>query len=136
MMLFMLAMACSPVIPNLADAGGGDDDSALPGGGGTDGSGGDLVPDEEVEELPGVATDSDILFQDDLIQEFYLEISESGLDDLARDPYEYTEATLVFQGVSYGPIGIRTKGENSWRPFRGRAGLDQSVRGRSGPLPG
>lgn len=118
MMLFMLAMACSPVIPNLADAGGGDDDSALPGGGGTDGSGGDLVPDEEVEELPGVATDSDILFQDDLIQEFYLEISESGLDDLARDPYEYTEATLVFQGISYGPIGIRTKGENSWRPFR------------------
>ena len=49
MMLFMLAMACSPVIPNLADPGGGDDDSALPGGGGTDGSGGGLVPDEEVD---------------------------------------------------------------------------------------
>jgi spore coat protein CotH len=113
MILLLLSLACSPAIPLLAQPSDVADDSA-----GSAGGGGDLVPDDEVEELPGVATDSDILFQDDLIQEFYLEISDESLDDLARDPYEYTEATLVFQGVSYGPIAIRTKGENSWRPFR------------------
>lgn len=115
-LLLLLTLGCSPAIPTLANSGGGGGGD----GGGTGGSstGGDVVPDDDIEDLPGVATDSDILFQDDLIQEFYLEISDDGLDDLRRDPYEYTEATLVFQGVSYGPIAIRTKGENSWRPFR------------------
>ena len=117
--LLVLALGCSPAIPTLANSGTGSGDASGTGGGsGSGGTGGDVVPDDDVEDLPGVATDSDILFQDDLIQEFYLEISDDALDDLRRDPYEYTEATLVFQGVSYGPIGIRTKGENSWRPFR------------------
>ena len=62
-------MACSPVIPNLADAGGDDDRPCRAAVVPT--APADLVPDEEVEELPGVATDSDILFQDDLIEEFW-----------------------------------------------------------------
>ena len=120
--LLLLTLGCSPAIPTLANPdgpGGGDASGSGDGSGG--GTGGDVVPDDEIETLPGVATDSDILFQDDLIQEFYLEISAAGLDDLRSDPYEYTEATLVFEGVSYGPIGIRTKGENSWRPFRDKS---------------
>lgn len=115
--LLLTALACSPVIPDLAEPGTAADDTAEPGGPGNAGDGA-LVPDDEIENLEGVATDSDILFQDDVIQEFYLEISDAGLSDLRSDPYEYTEATLVFQGVEYGPVGIRTKGENSWRPFR------------------
>jgi spore coat protein CotH len=74
--------------------------------------------DPDTESISGFAEiDSADLFNEDRIPEFYLEMSDDALTDLRREPYEYTEATLVYEGRRYGPIGIRTKGENSWRPF-------------------
>ena len=77
-----------------------------------------LEGDSDVEAVEGFAeVDSESLFDEDRLPEFYLELSDEALEDLRRSPYEYTQATLTYEGRRYGPIGIRTKGENSWRPF-------------------
>jgi hypothetical protein len=121
-LLFLLTLACSPSVGSVGtiddedtDAGGGGGDDG--GGDGGDDGGGGWQQDDDIEDLPGIATDSDALFDDDVMPEFHLELSGQALRDLRDNPYEYTEATLTFQDVEYGPIAIRTKGENSWRPF-------------------
>ncbi|HCH65741.1 MAG: hypothetical protein CL927_01440 [Deltaproteobacteria bacterium] len=77
-----------------------------------------LDEDSQTEGVTGfTAITSDELFDESRIPEFYLELSDAALADLRRDPYEYTEAVMIYEGRRYGPIGIRTKGENSWRPF-------------------
>ncbi len=78
----------------------------------------EMGQDASVEDVAGLPSDSDVLYDEDTLQEFYLYLSDAALQDLQSNPYEYTEATMTWRGRSYGPIGIRTKGENSWRPFR------------------
>lgn len=78
----------------------------------------ELEADPDTESVSGrPELTSEELFSEDRLPEFYLELSDDALSDLRREPYEYTEATLVYDGQRYGPIGIRTKGQNSWRPF-------------------
>ena len=84
---------------------------------------GDPLIDDRVESVAGWTADSSVLFNEDEIPVFELRLSDDAIDDLADDPYEYTEATFVWQGREYGPIGVRTKGENSWRPFREKSSL-------------
>jgi hypothetical protein len=75
--------------------------------------------DNSVDGVSGLPSfTSEVLFDEDQLPKFYLEISDDSLRSLANDPYEYTEATVTWEGRRFGPIGIRTKGENSWRPFR------------------
>jgi spore coat protein CotH len=73
--------------------------------------------------IPGLTNDSDVLFSGETLPVFELTLSDEAISDLRREPYEYTEATLTFEGIEYGPIGIRTKGENSWRPFSQKSSL-------------
>jgi len=110
----MAALACTP--PTSSDkTGGGGDDGSNPVSGPTVW---EAEGDPDTESVSGFADfTSEVLFNEDELPEFHLELSDDALRDLQRDPYEYTEATLVWQGRRYGPIGIRTKGENSWRPF-------------------
>lgn len=114
MSIFLMMLACQPVEAFLtvaqSDAPNAEDDA-----------GWRVESDDELEYLPGISTSSDALFQDDEIPVFYLEMSDSALQDLEDEPYEYTEASMTFEGVRYGPIAIRTKGENSWRPFRDKS---------------
>ena len=112
----VLLVACAP------NTGSDDDkDSSSPPGGSDPVIGPTtwaLEGDDDTESIEGYGeVDSESLFDEDRLPEFYLELSDDALDDLRRDPYEYTEAALVYEGRRYGPIGIRTKGENSWRPF-------------------
>ena len=118
-----------------ADGAGGSDGSGgsdgvdgsdgADGADGSDGADGATGPstDTGVEGVTGPATDSAALFDEARIPAFYLTVSDAARGSLAREPYEYVEATLTFEGVSYGPIGLRTKGENSWRPFNEKASL-------------
>ena len=79
---------------------------------------GSLEEDTQVEGVTGFGEiTSEELFDESRIPEFYLELTDEALTDLRREPYEYTEAVFIYEGRRYGPIGIRTKGENSWRPF-------------------
>ena len=118
MLLPLLGMvACSP--PAVSDKPGSGSEVTGPGGSGGDGpTVWEAEADNDTENVSGFADfTSDVLFDESELQKFYLELSDDALDDLRREPYEYTEATLVWEGRRYGPIGIRTKGENSWRPF-------------------
>jgi spore coat protein CotH len=79
---------------------------------------GALAGDDGTEYVSGFEDfTSEALFDESRLPEFRLEMTDEALNDLRRDPYEYTEAVLVYEGRRYGPIAIRTKGENSWRPF-------------------
>lgn len=99
--------------------GDGDDGGSSDGGdGSSDGGDGGPIADDGPEYVGGMNLDSDQLWNEDELPVFELTISDASLDNLASDPYEYTEASLTWGGREYGPIGIRTKGENSWRPFR------------------
>jgi spore coat protein CotH len=120
------AVACAPTVPydvdeDTAEADADTDtDTDVDVDTDTDGI---LDTDDEIEDLEGVVSDSDALFQDDVIPVFYLELTSENYDSLASDPYEYTPVTMIFEGVTYGPVGLRTKGENSWRPFRQKSSL-------------
>ncbi len=127
LLLLGLLAACSPsagVGKALSDAvddsgsDGADGGDGADGSDGADGGDGGPIADGDTESVAGRSLDSDQLFVEDELPVFELRISDASLDSLASDPYEYTEATLVWEGQEYGPIGIRTKGENSWRPFR------------------
>lgn len=84
---------------------------------------GDPEQDDELESVTGWVSDSSVLFDESQIPVFELLLSDESIDNLLDEPYEYTEATFVWNGVEYGPIGVRTKGENSWRPFNQKSSL-------------
>ena len=106
-----------------ADGMDGGADGMDGGADGVDGGANSPSPDPEVEGVTGPPTNSDELFDESTIPAFYLTVSDGSRASLLRDPYTYVEATLTFEGVSYGPIGLRTKGENSWRPFNEKSSL-------------
>jgi spore coat protein CotH len=119
MLALLIALSCAPV------SGSGeissDDPAAV---GDTDGSDSTtevvLATDTGTDSVTGQGgppTDSEVLFDEASLPVFELTVSDDALQDLADQPYEWTTASLTHDGRTYGPIGIRTKGENSWRPF-------------------
>ncbi|MFT4978915.1 MAG: spore coat protein CotH [Myxococcota bacterium] len=87
--------------------------------------------DSGIESIVGDGTDTDTdtdltsedLFDESTIPKLYLEMSSDSIAALIDEPYEYVQATFSWRDVSYGPIGVRTKGENSWRPFDEKTSL-------------
>lgn len=137
-LLLMMTVGCAPSVPQslikdtgLTEPGGADGAADGSGDGAADGSGdgGDggwadsPATDPSTESVTGPSVDSEALFDEARLPEFYLTITAEARTSLAREPYEYVEATLDFEGVTYGPIGLRTKGENSWRPFNQKSSL-------------
>jgi len=145
-LLSLLCMGCSPTVPSVlikgeVDTGGstgsdggsdgssdGADGSTDGADGGTDGSdGAGYVEDGEVETVPGMEDDDELLFDESRIPEFYITLSDASIAVLESegqwDDHQYVEAMLTFEGVTYGPIGLRMKGENSWRPFNRKSSL-------------
>lgn len=131
----IFALGCAPSVPesDKEPVAGGEDGGSADGAGGADGSGSDggadgawaegPSVDEGTESVAGPSTDSEELFDEARLPEFYLTITADARNSLAREPYEYVEAMLEFEGQTYGPIGLRTKGENSWRPFSQKSSL-------------
>jgi len=54
---------------------------------------------------------------------FDLELSEDALDDLAREPREYTQGTFSYRGQVLAGIGVRLKGEASFRDMDDKPGF-------------
>lgn len=128
---FVLLCACSPVQVVLPPGGGSDKDTPPID---TVDTSDDVdtadtpQPDTGIESVPGGdgALDdgnSDVLFTDDMIPVFEITISAENAAALGESPYEYVEASLTYNEITYGPIGLRTKGENSWRPFDEKSSL-------------
>jgi len=109
----LLAMACTPGSVSFEAP----DDSKTPA------APGELLSDDDVERLDGPSSDSAVLFDQSQIPQIGLELSDSSWRSLINDPYEYVEGYFIYEGVRYGPIGVRTKGENSWRPINQKSSL-------------
>ena len=115
--------ACAPVSL--------DDGDALPprpargDGGATDDPGeGDVhvLTDPEVhvdaEEVPGVPVDddTDALFAISGVREIALTLDKDSVRDMQRNPREYTDATMAFDGGSW-VVGVALKGNSSYQEF-------------------
>ncbi len=60
---------------------------------------------------------SDELYALHNLPRFDLQLSEAALDDLQDEPREYTRGTLRYRGQVIPDIGVRLKGEFSFRPI-------------------
>lgn len=72
-------------------------------------------PADAAVQPPSLAGDSDPFYADGSVLELGLELSEASLTALANDPREWAEGALVYEGKRYGPVGVRIKGESSYR---------------------
>jgi hypothetical protein len=53
----------------------------------------------------------------DLQPQFDLQISDAGIASLRAAPATWVQATLTFEGRTYGPIGVNLKGTSSFQPI-------------------
>ncbi len=77
------------------------------------------------ETLPGVDDPEPgaALFDESSVPTITLEIPESSMQALRNDPRTYAPATFIHDGVTLEPIGVRTKGNNSWQAIDDRPAL-------------
>ncbi len=64
---------------------------------------------------PLLEGDSDAFYADGAVQAVGLELSDEALAALQDDPRTWVEAVFVYEGERYGPVGVRIKGESSYR---------------------
>jgi hypothetical protein len=55
--------------------------------------------------------------------ELELVVEPDAVAALEARPREWAPATIVWQGQSYGPVGVRIKGQNSFQPFSAKPSL-------------
>jgi CotH kinase protein/Lamin Tail Domain len=75
------------------------------------------------ESIPAAGDVSDRVLGYDLIPEFDLQISDANIASLRADPQTWVQATLVYQGRAYGPVGVNLKGTSSFQPIDGKPGF-------------
>jgi len=63
----------------------------------------------------------------DRLPELGIIVSPSGIAALEAEPFVYVPASLVFEGRTYGPVGLRLKGQNSFQPFSQKPSLRINV---------
>ena len=61
-------------------------------------------------------TSEDILGYD-TIPEIGLQLDPGAMDALRDKPREWVKGYLIYDGVTYGPVGVRLKGQNSFQPI-------------------
>ena len=79
------------------------------------------------ESIPDAGDVSDRVLGYDLIPQFDLQITDDNIASLRADPQTYVQATLVFQGRSYGPVGVNLKGTSSFQPIDQKPGFRINV---------
>jgi hypothetical protein len=109
---------------------------ASPGEQNPDGAGAPVPPedpDAAPEEVPAAGDLTERILGDDVMPEIGLVIPPDSAAALEEQPYEYVPATLVYDGRSYGPVGLHLKGQNSFLPLSEKAAfrinIDEYVAG-------
>jgi hypothetical protein len=80
-----------------------------------DGDPGD--PAGDPEDVPAAGDVSERLLGSDAFPSLELEIPPESEDSLRAMPRVWAPATIVYEGRPYGPVGVRLKGNNSFRPY-------------------
>jgi hypothetical protein len=75
------------------------------------------VPTAPPEAVPACGDLSEEILGYDEMPELALEVPPASVTALQNQPLVYVPAHLVFRGRTYGPVGIRLKGGNSFQPF-------------------
>ena len=70
---------------------------------------------------------SDRVLGYDLIPQFDLEISDDNIASLRAAPATWVQASLVYEGRSYGPVGVNLKGTSSFQPIDGKPGFRVNI---------
>lgn len=70
---------------------------------------------------------SDELYDLNAMPELELVLEPDAVAALEANPREYVEASIVWQGQTYGPVGVRVKGQNSFQPFSQKPSLRINV---------
>ena len=79
------------------------------------------------EAVPAAGDMSDRVLGYDLVPQFDLEISDDNIASLRAAPATWVQAMLVYQGRSYGPVGVNLKGTSSFQPIDGKPGFRVNV---------
>ena len=69
------------------------------------------------EAVPAAGDMSDRVLGYDLIPQFDLQISGDNIASLRAAPDTWVQATLVYEGRSFGPVGVNLKGTSSFQPI-------------------
>lgn len=89
-------------------------------------------PVHEPWEDPG---ESEQFLGYEVLPELELQLEPDAIAALAASPREYVPGTIVYQGRSFGPVGVRLKGQNSFQPIDQkpsfRINVDEYVEGVS-----
>lgn len=69
------------------------------------------------EGVPEAGDLSELILGFDEVPAIGLSVSAADAAKLLAMPFEYVPAYIIYDGRSYGPIGLRCKGSNSFEPF-------------------
>ncbi len=103
------------VTPNLANGAG----AGQPMGLDVDGS----AP----ETVPPAGDLTELILGYDVLPELALVVSDESAASLLANPTVDVPAQLVFSGRTYGPVGLRLKGQNSFQPFDAKPSMRINV---------
>ncbi len=99
---------------------------ATPGAANPAGSGAPVGPEvtsAPAEQAPAAGDLSERILGYDRIPELELVLSPGAIVALGSAPYTDVPGHIVFDGRSYGPVGVRLKGQNSFEPITAKPSL-------------
>jgi hypothetical protein len=79
------------------------------------------------EAVPAAGDMSDRVLGYDLVPQLDLEISPDAIASLRAAPATWVQASLVYEGRSYGPVGVNLKGTSSFQPIDDKPGFRVNV---------
>jgi len=100
---------------------------ASPGAPNPPGSGapGDAAADPEM--VPAATGVDDRILGYDQVPQFTITIGAAEFQSLLVAPDVYVPATLTYDGRDYGPVGVKTKGMQSWEPIDRKPSLHVNI---------
>jgi hypothetical protein len=75
------------------------------------------APGSAPEQVPAAGDISETLLGFTALPQLRINISSDDIARLTANPRTYVPGTLVFDGRSYGPVGVRLKGSGSFEPI-------------------
>ena len=85
------------------------------------------TPATPPEQVPAAGDLTEKLLGYDAFPSLRIDVDADGIAKLLAAPTVYVPATLVYLGRSYGPVGLRLKGHNSFEPIDKKPSLKVSV---------